>query len=433
MLKKILKVTMLTMMIGAAGMLAARDHQTAQAQSNNATIQVFYYEHPDIKPGEVEDYSMQAATSAYFKSEAEAKDMLNGMKDYVKSLAGVEIDQTFSNVKQHLPSHRWALSLEVKIPVKTYSEKASREQVVQKISKELDSRVKALYPNASLSSTVNYDVDRENKSYLMRIILDPVDQENEASHQKVAKIEEAIRQVQQRNGIESRLIRGYIPNAFDKKLYPEISAEFTKASYGKIKNQQLYMENLCQYAQVLLKNEDIKAPSNANMLGKKDAALGWQQLQNNTWIYLNTDISRVKSAWRGDYYLNDKGEMVTKKWIYDQKYKAYFYLKEDGRYARNQWQGEYYLKKHGQMAEQEWIFDQKYQSYYYLNKGGRYARNQWQGEYYLKQDGKMAKSEWIYDNTLKAWYYLNADGKYARNTTTPDGYWVGADGKWIKG
>ena len=48
-----------------------------------------------------------------------------------------------------------------------------------------------------------------------------------------------------------------------------------------------------------------------------------------------------------------------------------------------------------------------YGDWYYVNDYGYYATNQWVGNYYLGSDGVMLVNSW-----------------------TPDGYWVGYDGKW---
>ncbi|MDY5742913.1 MAG: hypothetical protein SPL15_07985 [Lachnospiraceae bacterium] len=119
---------------------------------------------------------------------------------------------------------------------------------------------------------------------------------------------------------------------------------------------------------------------------------GWLQLSDGRWIYLNADGKRVKSAWKGEYY----------------------------------------LKSDGIMADREWIYDPNYGAWYYLKQGGRYARLQWQGAYFLLSDGRMAVSRWIYDKQYKGWYYLTKTGAYARNTVTPDGYRVDRSGKWVR-
>ncbi len=67
----------------------------------------------------------------------------------------------------------------------------------------------------------------------------------------------------------------------------------------------------------------------------------------------------------------------------------------------------YYFDTNGEMAKGKWI----------LNKG------KW---YYCENDGKIAKSKWIAST-----YYVNEYGEMLVNTTTPDGYLVDADGKWV--
>lgn len=45
--------------------------------------------------------------------------------------------------------------------------------------------------------------------------------------------------------------------------------------------------------------------------------------------------------------------------------------------------------------------------------------------YYLHSNGQLARNEWAGN------YYLAADGHMLTNTYTPDGYYVGNDGKWV--
>lgn len=52
------------------------------------------------------------------------------------------------------------------------------------------------------------------------------------------------------------------------------------------------------------------------------------------------------------------------------------------------------------------------------------------GAWYFQEDsGNLRCNAWIEDGG--AWYYVGSDGKMLTNTTTPDGYTVGADGRWI--
>ena len=51
--------------------------------------------------------------------------------------------------------------------------------------------------------------------------------------------------------------------------------------------------------------------------------------------------------------------------------------------------------------------------------------------FYDAENGTRLHSTWI--ESGGAWYYLGADGRMLTDTTTPDGYYVGSDGKWIDG
>ena len=69
-------------------------------------------------------------------------------------------------------------------------------------------------------------------------------------------------------------------------------------------------------------------------------------------------------------------------------------------------------------------------STYYFDSSGEMVKGKWienKGKwYYCENDGKIAKSKW-----LESTYYVNEYGEMLKNTTTPDGYLVGADGKYI--
>lgn len=51
--------------------------------------------------------------------------------------------------------------------------------------------------------------------------------------------------------------------------------------------------------------------------------------------------------------------------------------------------------------------------------------------FYDAENGTRLHSTWI--ESGGAWYYLGSDGRMLTDTTTPDGYYVGSDGKWIDG
>lgn len=91
------------------------------------------------------------------------------------------------------------------------------------------------------------------------------------------------------------------------------------------------------------------------------------------------------------------------------------------------WHGNFYYKN-GKKVKNEWVLDKG--GWYYMNSDGRHAVL-WQkinGEYYyFGPGGRMVVDSWVDGNN----YYVDASGKMLRNTVTPDGYLVGADGKYI--
>ncbi|WP_238898819.1 N-acetylmuramoyl-L-alanine amidase family protein [Clostridium sp. YIM B02500] len=71
-------------------------------------------------------------------------------------------------------------------------------------------------------------------------------------------------------------------------------------------------------------------------------------------------------------------------------------------------------------------------AWYYLKADGTMATGWVQDGatwYYLNGSGAM-QTGWLNDNGT--WYYLNGSGAMLANTTTPDGYYVGANGAWVR-
>ena len=72
--------------------------------------------------------------------------------------------------------------------------------------------------------------------------------------------------------------------------------------------------------------------------------------------------------------------------------------------------------------------------WYYLNSYGAGAVKCWLKSgnkwYFMQADGSMARSQWI--KWYNKWYYVGKDGAMYANRRTPDGYWVNADGVWVK-
>ena len=103
------------------------------------------------------------------------------------------------------------------------------------------------------------------------------------------------------------------------------------------------------------------------------AKVGWDKLTDGTWNFYDATGAKVVNNW-----VNVGG--------------AWYFLKADGVMATG-WQ----------------------------QVGGTW--------YYLAGSGAMATG-WINDGGN--WYYLNASGAMLANTTTPDGYYVGTSGAWVK-
>lgn len=89
----------------------------------------------------------------------------------------------------------------------------------------------------------------------------------------------------------------------------------------------------------------------------------------------------------------------------------------------------------------EWMYDKDKEngSWWYQHKDGSYTKNNWEkidGEWYhFDKDGWM-QTGWYQDKDGE-WYYLSdgtigKEGQMLSNATTPDGYYVDADGKWIQ-
>ena len=49
--------------------------------------------------------------------------------------------------------------------------------------------------------------------------------------------------------------------------------------------------------------------------------------------------------------------------------------------------------------------------------------------YYLGSSGGMYSARWLLEG--ETWYYLLPSGEMARNAWTPDGSYVGPDGRWL--
>ena len=165
---------------------------------------------------------------------------------------------------------------------------------------------------------------------------------------------------------------------------------------------------------------------------------GWLLL-NNSWYMFNADGSMI-TGWHGDYYFDENGKMkantfvegyylgadgkyVKNQWIKDGG-KDYF-MDANGKAKKNAWQGVYYLGKDGAMLKNTFTKDG-----YYVGADGAYYTNRWikvDGKYYyMDANGKTKKNAW------QGAYYLGKDGVMLTNAFTPDGYYVGSDGAYVR-
>ena len=88
------------------------------------------------------------------------------------------------------------------------------------------------------------------------------------------------------------------------------------------------------------------------------------------------------------------------------------------------WYGNYYFDKNGKMKTNAFTPDN-----YYVGSDGVYLRSQWfkhgGKDYYVDCYGHVVKNAWIGS------YYLSSDGTMLTNAFTPDGYYVGESGAYL--
>ena len=162
----------------------------------------------------------------------------------------------------------------------------------------------------------------------------------------------------------------------------------------------------------------------------------WIQADGN-WYYLNDYGAGVVSCWRlkdNKYvYLGSDGKMKTNSWVKD--YGIWYYVKADGIRYESCWAKIggvwYWFGGSGKMAENQWL---KLDGiWYYFYPSGAMASGQWVKTggkwYYCLGSGAMAENRWVKSGAY--WYYLGSGGAMLTNTTTPDGYHVDSEGRWI--
>ena len=166
---------------------------------------------------------------------------------------------------------------------------------------------------------------------------------------------------------------------------------------------------------------------------------GWLSVNNN-WYFFKNSGCMVTSNWAGSYYMDSEGKMKTNSFTPDGYYCGadgvyvrnawikyngnYYYVNANGLMKKNAWVGDYYLGDDGVMKANTFTPDG-----YYVGADGAYLRNQKievdGKEYYLNAVGKVAKNQWVGD------YFIDMNGNVVKNHWAGN-YWCGADGRYVK-
>ena len=134
----------------------------------------------------------------------------------------------------------------------------------------------------------------------------------------------------------------------------------------------------------------------------------WKKI-NGSWYYFGNDGYMLESQWIGNYYVGTNGAMLVNTTTPD-GYK----VDENGKW----------------IEERQAMWKKNDTGWWYENTDGSYPQSEWKkingSWYYFGNDGYMLESQWIGN------YYVGTNGAMLVNTTTPDGYEVDENGKWIE-
>lgn len=160
---------------------------------------------------------------------------------------------------------------------------------------------------------------------------------------------------------------------------------------------------------------------------KKDIVTGSWNKNKNGVMYLYSDGSYENSGFKvidsKTYYFQNNGDVKTD-WLLENN--AWYYFNKDG-IMQTGWSGpgrQFYFDDAGKMLEKQFTPDG-----YYVGSIGAYVRNGWVLEngkyYYMNSAGRMVKSAWV------GVYYLDSNGAMAANCWKGD-RWCGNDGAYVK-
>lgn len=165
----------------------------------------------------------------------------------------------------------------------------------------------------------------------------------------------------------------------------------------------------------------------------------WQKIGGADYYFYPEGGAMASSCWIGDYWLGSDGKMAKDAWVDGDRY----YVGADGACLKNQWKGDYYLGSNGAYVINTWVEE------YYCGSNGKFVKNTWQDGYYLGADGKKTYNAWVQTDGkhyycgasgkyVTGWqkinnvdYYFDASGAMLADDFTPDGYYVGSDGKLV--
>ncbi len=174
--------------------------------------------------------------------------------------------------------------------------------------------------------------------------------------------------------------------------------------------------------------------SSVTTVTKKD---GWTDMSAGSVYYKNGIKAKGWQEIDGEtYYFDQKGYLQTG-WI--ELEDGWHYLDPDGGAQQTGWQkiGNtwFYLDNETGVMENSGIKTIDGETYYFYDWGGMasscwYLNKDTGVWYYFRGNGAMAKSAWV--EWKGEYYYCGADGKMLTSTTTPDGYRVDQNGKWIR-
>lgn len=169
--------------------------------------------------------------------------------------------------------------------------------------------------------------------------------------------------------------------------------------------------------------EEVKAaPTSGEYEGKESTFYivkkGWYK-EGDYWYYFNKEDGMMSRGWARDnnkwyYFDKDTGEMKTGMLTLDGKN---FWLLDDG------------------SAVELW-YNHTDGNTYYGNPGTCELPQGWflvDGKWYYADPTNfhVLKNQWVQD-TDSSWYYVNETGEMLINAQTPDGFTVGADGRWAQ-